>query len=362
MLQIFRRLAKKYFSDEEALIFILLTLGLFAFIYLFGKILLPVLLAIMFAYLLAPSVDFLNKRRVPYLLAVLLVFFAFSGVFIIALFWLLPKIIVQLSKFVGEIPNMVNKLQSQLYSLQQQFPQFVSEEQVQGLAERLNGNEIADQIGQLLPEVLSFSLATLPSLVTGMIYLIIVPILVFFMLKDRRILWSAVKRTLPTRRKLLKTIAIEMNGQIENYIRGKAIEILLVGGISFITLKFLGLNYSLVLSIFIGLSVLIPFVGAVLVTFPVFSVALLQFGFSSEFYYVVIAYMIIQIVDGNVLVPLLFSEAVNLHPIAIIVAVLFFGGIWGVWGVFFAIPLATLIKAVFNAWPKNHYLPNKPPM
>ena len=64
-------------------------------------------------------------------------------------------------------------------------------------------------------------------------------------------------------------------------------------------------------------------------------------------------YIVIQMLDGNVLVPLLFSEAVNLHPVAIIVAVLFFGGIWGLWGVFFAIPLATLIKAVINAWPKR---------
>jgi putative permease len=63
------------------------------------------------------------------------------------------------------------------------------------------------------------------------------------------------------------------------------------------------------------------------------------------------AYGVIQLLDGNVLVPLLFSEAVNLHPVAIIVAVLFFGGIWGVWGVFFAIPLATLVSAIFSAWP-----------
>ena len=59
----------------------------------------------------------------------------------------------------------------------------------------------------------------------------------------------------------------------------------------------------------------------------------------------------IQFLDGNILVPLLFSELVNLHPVAIILAVLFFGGLWGVWGVFFAIPLATLISAVINAWP-----------
>jgi len=63
-----------------------------------------------------------------------------------------------------------------------------------------------------------------------------------------------------------------------------------------------------------------------------------------------IVHGIIQALDGNILVPLLFSEAVNLHPVAIISAVLLFGGIWGFWGVFFAIPLATLVKAVLSAW------------
>ena len=64
-----------------------------------------------------------------------------------------------------------------------------------------------------------------------------------------------------------------------------------------------------------------------------------------------ISYFVIQFLDGNVLVPILFSEAVNLHPIAIIVAILVFGGLWGFWGVFFAIPLATLVKALINVWP-----------
>jgi putative permease len=65
------------------------------------------------------------------------------------------------------------------------------------------------------------------------------------------------------------------------------------------------------------------------------------------------AYLIIQFLDGNFLVPLLFSSAVNLHPITIVSAVLAFGGLWGVWGVLFAIPLATLVKAIYNAWPKH---------
>ena len=66
-----------------------------------------------------------------------------------------------------------------------------------------------------------------------------------------------------------------------------------------------------------------------------------------------IAYGVIRAVDGNVLATILLSEVVNLHPVAIIVAILIFGGIWGFWGVFFAIPLATLINAVVEAWPSS---------
>jgi putative permease len=80
-------------------------------------------------------------------------------------------------------------------------------------------------------------------------------------------------------------------------------------------------------------------------------IAWFQWGWSADFAWIIVAYGIIQALDGNLLVPLLFSEVVNLHPVAIIIAVLFFGGIWGFWGVFFAIPLATLVQAVMNAWP-----------
>ena len=118
-----------------------------------------------------------------------------------------------------------------------------------------------------------------------------------------------------------------------------------------IAFMFLDLEYALLLGVLVGLSVLVPYVGATVVTFPVMLVALFQFGFSSEFGYVMLAYGIIQAIDGNVIVPLLFSEAVNLHPVVIIIAVIFFGGLWGFWGIFFAIPLATLVKAVINAWP-----------
>jgi hypothetical protein len=114
----------------------------------------------------------------------------------------------------------------------------------------------------------------------------------------------------------------------------------------------MGLNYSLLLSFLVGISVIVPYVGAISATIPVAFIAYFQWGFAADFWWILLVYQIIQLLDGNVLVPVLFSEVVNLHPVAIIVAVLFFGGLWGVWGVFFAIPLATLVQAVLNAWPR----------
>ena len=142
----------------------------------------------------------------------------------------------------------------------------------------------------------------------------------------------------------------EMNQQIMNYIRGKVFEIIIVGGVSFVVFTIFDLRYAALLGVLVGLSVLIPFIGAALVTIPVAAVAMFQFGMSSEFWTVLVAYGIIQALDGNVLVPLLFSEAVDLNPVFIIMAVLFFGGLWGFWGVFFAIPLASLVRALANAW------------
>ena len=84
---------------------------------------------------------------------------------------------------------------------------------------------------------------------------------------------------------------------------------------------------------------------------PIFLVGFFQWGFSADLYQVMIIYFVLHIIDANILVPLIFSETVKLHPIAILTAVLVFGGIWGFWGVFFAIPLATFIKAIIRAWP-----------
>jgi putative permease len=126
-----------------------------------------------------------------------------------------------------------------------------------------------------------------------------------------------------------------------------------VGIATYIGFAIFNLNYASLLAVLVGLSVILPYIGVVIVSIPVAIVGLLQYGLAPEFAYMFGVYLVIQLLDGNLLVPIIFSEAVNLHPVAIIASVLFFGGIWGFWGLFFAIPLATLVKAVINAWRRH---------
>lgn len=351
--RVFSDFLHRYFSDEEAVILFFLIIIFFVLLYWLGAILTPLLAAVILSYLLSPLVDRLVRFKIPQIIAVFLVFLVFFGVLLLALFVLVPQLIKQVTTLVADVPRMMRMFQDELATLPTRYPELLSEEVVKQWVDSLDLLAVGHQLSAWLPNVLSFSLSTLPSLLSLLIYVVVVPLMVFFMLKDRQQLWASFKNILPEQRRLMNQIAGEMNQQIANYIRGKAIEILIVGSVTFVTLSLLGLDYAALLSVIVGFSVLIPYIGATVVTLPIFAIGLFQWGLSSELYVVMIAYMAIQILDGNVLVPILFSEAVNLHPVSIIFAVILFGGLWGFWGVFFAIPLATLVKAIFNAWPKH---------
>ncbi|MFT5125321.1 MAG: putative permease [Kiritimatiellia bacterium] len=198
-------------------------------------------------------------------------------------------------------------------------------------------------------------------LITLVVYMILVPILIFFFLKDKEKIRKYLANFLPDERPLAAQVWREVDQQLGNYVRGKFWEIIIVWGVTYSVFSLIGLQYAMLLAVFTGLSVLIPYIGATVMTIPVALIAYFQYGdIGSGFAWAVGAYLIIQLLDGNLLAPLLLSEVTNLHPIAIIGAILFFGGLFGFWGVFFAIPLATLVQAVINAWPRKHQVEPKP--
>jgi len=346
MIPILRNWIDRYFHNEESVLVLVLLVLSFVVIWTMGDILGPVLAAIIIAFLMQGMVQWLKTKGVKHIIAVVIaVVFLMSAMTGIMLF-LIPVLWQQSSKLFNELPGMLVQGRELLLHLPEQYPSFISEQQIEQIILR-SSNELA-AFGQY---VVSFSISNLPVLFIVLLYLILVPLLVFFFLKDGKSMLQWVASLLPKERPVMSMIGAEMNQQIANYVRGKFTEILLVAAASCVAFVVLDLKYAVLLGLIVGLSVVIPYVGAVVVTIPVMLIGYFQWGFGSELAILAIVYLIIQGIDGNILVPVLFSEAVKLHPVAIILAVLVFGGLWGFWGVFFAIPLATLVKAISNAWP-----------
>jgi putative permease len=347
-MELIRSWFRRHFSDPQVVflgVVILVVLGLIIWI---GDILAPVIASVVVAYLLEGIIRVLERQRVPRLLAVSIIFLGFMVFVFAILFGMMPLLSNQVAQLVQQIPAMLTQGQAVLMQLPSKYPELFSVEQVDELIRQARIE--LTSYGQY---VVSFSLASVPGMITILVYAILLPFLVFFFLKDKRKIINWAIGYLPADHHLAESVWQEVDRQIGNYIRGKFWEILIVWFVSFVTFSYLGLDYAMLLGVLVGLSVLVPFVGAAVVTIPVELIAWFQWGWSAEFITLTIAYLVIQALDGNVLVPLLFSEVVNLHPVAIIVAVLFFGGLWGVWGVFFAIPLATTVQAILKAWPRS---------
>ena len=346
MINAIRTWFERHFSDPQVIGLAAVLLIGFAIIYLAGEMLTPVIASIVIAYLLEGLVGLLERSRVPRLAAVLVVFIAFVTALLFVMFGLLPLLSRQATQLVQQLPTMIGRGQDLLLALPNQYPDLFSQEQVLDLINRIRAEAV--NIGQ---QALEASLSSVVGILTLLVYVILMPLMVFFFLKDKRSIVKWIKHFLPSDRHLAGQVWADVDVQIGNYVRGKFIEIVIVWVVTYVTFALMGMQFSMLLGVLVGLSVVIPYVGAVTVTFPVAIIAYFQWGFSSDFLYIMIAYGIIQALDGNVLVPLLFSEVVNLHPIAIITAVLVFGGLWGFWGVFFAIPLATVVQAILKAWP-----------
>lgn len=338
----------RYFSDPQAVLLLILVVTGFTVLMTMGTMLVPVLAAIVIAYLLEGLIGNICCRYLPRGVAVGIVFSLFLALVAFIVIVLFPLLYYQLTQLIQTLPDMIAHGQEALMQLPNRYPEFISSEQIENLISALRSG-----IRDMGANVLAYSLASITSLITVLVYLVLVPLLVFFFLKDKSRIIDWLVDFLPKERTVATKVWQEMDAQIGNYVRGKFYEIFIIGIFSYIPFSLMGLNFASLLAVLVGLSVIIPYIGATVVTFPVVLIAYFQWGVTSDFIWVTAIYTIIQTFDGNVLVPLLFSEAVNLHPVAIMVAVLVFGGIWGFWGIFFAIPLATLVKALITAWPRT---------
>ncbi len=338
---------RRQFSDPQIVILTLFLVSIAAAVLLVGDMLAPVIAAIVISYILDGLVRRLESLPIPRAMAVMIVFLLFMAVLLLLVFGLLPPLIAQMTELFQRVPEMISEAQKLIMQLPSLYPGVISEDQVRDVVAGL-GSEL---VGLSQP-LLQISVSSVLTLFSIGVYLILVPLMVFFMIRDKQLIWDWLAGFLPRERQLSARVWGEINVQIGNYIRGKVWEITIVGSVTYLVFTMIGLEYSLLLAAITGVSVLVPYVGAVAAAIPIAVAAFFQWGVTPDFWAAIIAYVIIQVLDGNLLAPLLLSGAVNMHPVAIIVAILLFGGLWGFWGVFFAIPIATAFHAVIRVWPR----------
>jgi putative permease len=300
---------------------------------------LPIIISIIITYFLYNIQKLLTKVNISNSISFFITYSLFLTFFILILTILLPIIFKQLANLFDDLPIILQKIKILTYK----YPSIFSIEQTNILFSNITN--YVQSIGKTL---ISASLISIAIIIKWTISIFIIPILVLFLLKDHKKILEWFDKIMPEKMRFWKNIWIEINTQIENYIRGKIIEIIIITIANYILFKIYKISYADLLSIMVGVSVIIPYIGAIMVSIPVILISAVQLGVSQEFLYLTIIYTTIQLLDGNILVPLLFSEAVNLHPISIIIAVIVFGSTLNIYGVFFAIPFAIVIKAIIN--------------
>ena len=339
----FSKWLKRRMADTELVMLLSSLLVIFLLLMLLGRVLAPVFLAIALAYVLDDVVSLLIRCRLSRMMAIAI---AGGGAMLLILFAVLavlPVLSAQIGQLVSHAPQYVQSLREMI---QQQLASHA--DWLNPLYVQKTVAAIATQLQAWGSTLLSFSIASIPGMIALLVYAFLVPVMVFFFLKDKQQIIDWGQQFLPEERSLLQRVWRELDTQIGNYIRGKFWEAFLVGVAMWFVYWWMGHEYALLLGVLTGVSVWIPFVGAAVVTFPVMLLSFFQWGWSDMLAYSVLAYGVVQTIDANVVVPWLFSEIVNLHPVAIIVAILIFGSLWGILGVVIAIPMAALVKSVVS--------------
>ena len=281
MIELVKSWYNRYFSDPQAIILTAVLVIGTTIILTMGDMLLPVLASIVIAYLLEGVVRKMQQHGSTRLTAVILVFIIFLAFLTFLIFGVAPVVSSQLSDLFKELPRYLSSGQQLLLQLPQNYS-FVSEQQVKELIELINR-----EITGMGSQIVSLSLSSIPGLITLAVYIFLVPMLVFLFMKDKERIWKWFGSMLPTDRILVSQVSDEMDLQLGKYIRGKFWEIMVVGVVTYIGFAILGIKYAILLSVLVGLSVLVPYIGAAVVTIPVVLIAFFQWGWTNEFFWLI---------------------------------------------------------------------------
>ncbi len=346
-------LEKRWFKSMIAIILFLIIVFLLnknqfiltPIVVLLKTIFLPFVVAGILFYLCRPLVNWLEKKKVPRWIAILVAYVAIILIIYGIIRLVGPVINDQLERFVDNLPAMVSTVMDGVKYVQENrstFPDFVQEAFLKASTEletRLESN--AGNIANGILGVFGW----IGGFINTIFYLVLVPFILFYMLKDSHRFAPSVAVLFPqSKRDHVKNILKEMDKTISTYIQGQMLVSIIVGVLLYIGYLIIGLNYSLVLAMFGMFTNVIPFLGPYIAVVPAFLVALFQDPVMAL--YVAIIMLVAQQIEGNIVSPNIMGKTLKIHPLTIIVLILSAGNFMGIIGIIFVIPAYSIAKVL----------------
>ncbi|MFD1065346.1 AI-2E family transporter [Oceanobacillus locisalsi] len=313
-----------------------------AFFSFIGKLLLPFLIAGMIAFLLHPFIEWMHRYRIHRGVAVLVIYLFFFGGAGYAIYRAYPLIVEQIKEVSQNFPEFISLYQNGLnkvYTSTSFLPETVHDRLdmfIQSLEDTMN-NLSGSVIG-------GFN-----DMMDAIILLTVIPVLVFYFLKDYPFIKSFLFRFVPaTYRDETGNICKEISKGLGGYIRGQFIISAVVGAISTLCWMWLDLPYALLLGIILAIVNIIPYFGPIIGAVPAVTVAyMIQ---PEKALFVILIIFVIQLIESNLLSPYIMGKTVKIHPIGIIFALLLGGQLAGVIGMIISVPVFTMLKVLIQQY------------
>ncbi|KMZ41739.1 MULTISPECIES: AI-2E family transporter [Bacillales] len=307
---------------------------------LIKEVLVPVILGLVIAYLLHPIVQLLEKRRVPRLMAVLLIYGSFVLVITIAIINAIPVFTKQLVELSDDIPRLMDwyytwmsEWEARKYFLPDSISKGVDRVIIQsneGMSHSVS--KIVDNAKHSMGKLFAFA---------------IVPFIAFYFLKDMKQLHETGMSIVPKAyRKQVLIVLRDINESLGKYIHGQMMVALIVGVFAYLGYWWIGMPYPFVLAAFVCLTNIIPYIGPLIGAAPAVVIAITIS--TKTLLLVVVVNLIIQIVEGNILSPNIVGRSLHLHPLLIILALLVGETVGGIIGLIVAVPILAVCKVIVS--------------
>lgn len=304
----------------------------------------PIVLAGVLFYLLRPAVNFISKK-VPRTLAIVLIFFAFAGILTGLVFIVGPELQKQFEQFAKNFPKYVQQGQGIFDDLMQ--IEWLKDLQSDYLSLDSIGEKLKENAQSLIENIVSTVAGTVGFIANIVMILVLIPFVLFFMLKDGKKAPDFFLKVLPKKHlDEAKNILKDMDNALSSYIQGQLLVSLFVGVFAYIGYLIIGLEYSLVLGVLAMVTNVIPFLGPWIGTIPAFIVALITSPFHAIL--VIVVAVAVQQIESNFVSPFVMGKALNMHPLTIIFVLLIAGQFGGIVGLLLAVPAFALMKVIVS--------------